>query len=63
LLVVRGFAANGDLLVNDPAQPEIAAAYPYEAFETLWQRAGSVGYIIAPTRYDELIMRMIGRLA
>ncbi|HEX2864810.1 MAG TPA: C39 family peptidase, partial [Deinococcales bacterium] len=52
LLVVRGFAPNGDVIVNDPAAPsdlEVRRAYPRGAFERQWL-GHSLGlvYVIEP---------------
>ena len=51
LLVIRGFNAAGDVIVNDPyAEPgAIRRVYPRAQFERVWQ-GGSDGtvYIIAP---------------
>jgi hypothetical protein len=46
-VVVRGFA-DGNVLVNDPALPQVRAAYPAEAFERAWLGHGGVVYAIAP---------------
>jgi len=53
LLVIRGFAPNGDVITNDPAVPADAEArkvYPRLDFETVWL-LGSTGtvYVIHPT--------------
>ncbi|KRC61391.1 hypothetical protein ASE14_10935 [Agromyces sp. Root81] len=55
LLVIAGFAANGDVVVNDPAAPENAAvrrSYPRAAFERAWLRSvggsGGVVYVMRP---------------
>jgi peptidase C39-like protein len=48
LVVLRGFDANGDVLVNDPAQPGVAACYPRDAFEAAWLGHGGVAYLVAP---------------
>jgi hypothetical protein len=52
LLVVRGFAANGDVIANDPAaasDAQVQIRYPRATFESLWQHAsnGAV-YVIYP---------------
>jgi hypothetical protein len=52
LLVIRGFAANGDVITNDPAVRENAQArkvYPRADFERVWL-GGSTGtvYVIRP---------------
>jgi len=52
LLVIRGFSASGDVIVNDPYGPpgQIRRVYRRAQFERVWQ-GGSNGtvYIIAPT--------------
>jgi len=55
LLVVRGFAANGDVITNDPAaatNAQVQITYPRAIFESLWQNAsnGTV-YVIYPERW------------
>jgi hypothetical protein len=55
LLVVRGFAANGDVITNDPAaatNAQVQITYPRSTFESLWQSAsnGTV-YIIYPEQW------------
>ena len=52
LLVIRGFAANGDVITNDPAVRANAQArkvYPRADFERIWL-GGSTGtvYVIRP---------------
>ena len=52
LMVVRGFAANGDVITNDPAaatNDEVQRVYPRAIFQSLWQTAsnGTV-YVIYP---------------
>ncbi len=54
LLVVTGFDARGDVVVNDPASHEIASndavrvVYPRRAFEQAWMRSGGLVYVIHP---------------
>ncbi|MBV8689432.1 MAG: C39 family peptidase [Candidatus Eremiobacteraeota bacterium] len=48
IVVLRGFDAQGDCLVNDPAQHEIRVTYPREALEHIWLRNKGVCYIVAP---------------
>jgi peptidase C39-like protein len=52
LLVVRGFAANGDVIANDPAaasDAQVQITYPRAIFESLWQRASNgATYVIYP---------------
>ena len=48
LLVIRGFDANGDVIVNDPARRDggNGAVYPAEEFAKAWFDNGGVGYVI-----------------
>ena len=51
LLVIRGFAANGDVITNDPAVRANAQArtvYPREAFERVWLNSFGTVYVIHP---------------
>jgi len=48
IVVLRGFDANGDPIVNDPAQVTIRVTYPRAQFERLWLAHGGVAYVIAP---------------
>ena len=52
LLVIRGFAANGDVVTNDPAVLLNAGArkvYPRAGFEKVWlEGSGGVVYVIRP---------------
>jgi hypothetical protein len=48
LVVLRGFTANGDCAINDPAHPDLCVVYPRAEIERLWQRAGGVAYLVAP---------------
>ncbi len=52
LLVVRGFAANGDVIANDPAaasNEQVQITYPRDTFESLWQHASNgITYVIYP---------------
>lgn len=51
LLVVRGFDANGDVLVADPANPGGPAGlrtYPRVAFDTAWSHSRRTVYLITP---------------
>jgi hypothetical protein len=49
LAVARGFASDGDPILNDPAQPAIRVRYPRAELERLWLRHGGVAYVLAPT--------------
>ncbi|SDJ74495.1 Peptidase_C39 like family protein [Nonomuraea maritima] len=57
LLVVTGFTAEGDVVVNDPAAPsdaEVRRVYPRAAFERVWLRSsgsGGIASIIHPPEY------------
>jgi len=49
LMVVTGFTAGGDILVNDPAAPsdaEVRRVYPRAAFEQVWLRGSGSGGIV-----------------
>lgn len=48
LVVLCGFDANGDPIVNDPAQPTIRVTYPRAQFQRLWLGHGGITYVIAP---------------
>jgi len=48
LAVLCGFIENGDCAMNDPAAPNIRAAYPRGAIERIWQRNNGIAYAIAP---------------
>jgi hypothetical protein len=56
ILVVRGFDRDGNVLVNDPALPDIAGVYPRVAFEMLWLRAGGIAYVVAPPQFDAQLL-------
>jgi hypothetical protein len=56
LLVVRGFSAEGAVLVNDPAHRRLRVAYPADAFERAWLGHGGIAYLVAPAeRADDLV--------
>jgi hypothetical protein len=56
VLVVRGFDANGDVIVNDPAQPAVRHVYPRAAFARCWLGHGGVALLVAPPeRVEELV--------
>ena len=48
LIVIRGFTAGGDVIVNDPASRDKGNGVVYKAHElaTAWFGAGGVGYVI-----------------
>jgi len=48
ILVVRGFDARGDVIVNDPAQPAVRHVYERAAFARSWLGHGGVGLLVAP---------------
>jgi hypothetical protein len=51
LLVIRGFAANGDVVTNDPAVRANAQArkvYPRDDFERVWLNSFGTVYVIHP---------------
>ncbi len=47
-VVLCGFDAKGDPIVNDPAQPAIRVTYPRAQFQRLWLGHGGIAYVIAP---------------
>ncbi len=56
LLVVRGFDAGGDVIVNDPAQPAVRHTYPRAAFARSWLDHGGVALLVVPPeRIDDLL--------
>ena len=56
ILVVRGFDANGDVIVNDPAQPAVRHVYERAAFARAWLDHGGVALLLAPPeRIDDLL--------
>ena len=52
LMVIVGFTADGDLIINDPADNSNAAVrtvYTRENFESVWQRStGGMSYVYHP---------------
>jgi hypothetical protein len=54
--VLVGFAANGDVVVNEPGVDNDGASrftYPREAFERAWlSSTGGIGYLIYPAGTD-----------
>lgn len=51
LLVVRGFTAAGDVIVNDPAAPQnetVRRVYKREQFRRAWLDRGGVVYMVRP---------------
>jgi hypothetical protein len=57
ILVVRGFAANGDVIVNDPAQPAVRHVYDRTAFAACWLAHGGVALLVAPPARSDDLMR------
>lgn len=56
VLVVRGFDARGDVIVNDPAQPAVRHVYDRTAFARCWLDHGGVALLVAPPeRSDDLL--------
>jgi hypothetical protein len=51
LIVVRGFAANGDVMVNDPAGPndsQVRYTYKRAQFDAAWAKSGRTIYVVHP---------------
>ncbi|MCA2222438.1 C39 family peptidase [Nonomuraea aurantiaca] len=54
IMVVTGFTAGGDVIVNDPAAPsdaDVRRVYPRAAFENVWLRSsgsGGIVYVLHP---------------
>ncbi|WP_308250631.1 peptidase C39 family protein [Nonomuraea rhizosphaerae] len=54
IMVVAGFTAAGDVIVNDPAAPgdaDVRRVYPRAAFENVWLRSsgsGGITYVLHP---------------
>ncbi len=48
LAVLIGFDAQGDPVLNDPAQPALRVRYPHGAFERAWLAHGGIAYALAP---------------
>jgi len=56
IVVVRGFDASGDVIVNDPAQPKVRHTYERAAFARCWLDHGGVALLVAPPeRVDDLL--------
>ncbi|MEV4071606.1 C39 family peptidase [Nonomuraea fuscirosea] len=57
IMVVTGFTAEGDVIVNDPAAPrdsEVRRVYPRAAFEHVWLRSsgsGGIVYVVHPPEF------------
>ncbi|UJP09125.1 C39 family peptidase [Microbacterium sp. KUDC0406] len=55
LVVIRGFTADGDVLVADPASPGGNAGlrtYPRAAFDTAWSRSRRTVYLVTPRGHE-----------
>ncbi|MBV8489032.1 MAG: C39 family peptidase [Candidatus Eremiobacteraeota bacterium] len=52
LAVLRGFTADGDCAMNDPAHPAVRTVYPREALERIWLRNDGIAYVLAPAGVD-----------
>ncbi|MDQ6929364.1 MAG: C39 family peptidase [Candidatus Eremiobacteraeota bacterium] len=52
LVVLRGFTAAGDCIVNDPAAPGVRVVYEREAIERIWLRNKGIAYVIAEPATD-----------
>ncbi len=51
LIVVRGFTASGDVIVNDPVASNsngVRLVYPRKQLEHIWLRSGGVVYLVSP---------------
>jgi hypothetical protein len=57
ILVVRGFTDNGDVIVNDPAQPAVRHVYERGAFSRCWLGHGGVALLVAPPERSDELMR------
>jgi len=57
VLVVRGFDARGDVIVNDPAQPAVRHVYGRDAFARCWLEHGGVALLAAPPDRVEDLLR------
>ena len=56
LIVVRGFAKNGDVIVNDPAARDDASVqltYPRAALEAAWAHSHRTAYLIYPSDWPQ----------
>ncbi len=50
LAVLRGFDARGNVLINDPAHPEIAVTYDRSQFAHAWSRSAFTAYAVDTDR-------------
>jgi len=58
IVVLRGIAENGDALVNDPAQPQVATTYARGEFERAWLDHGGIAIAVVPPARGELLVRL-----
>ena len=54
LVVLRGFTAGGDCMINDPAAPAIDVVYPREPLERIWLRNKGVAFIVTSAQDADL---------
>ncbi|MGH7756996.1 MAG: C39 family peptidase [Vulcanimicrobiaceae bacterium] len=59
LVVLRGFSAAGDPIVNDPANAVVRTVYPRAAFERVWIGHGGIAYAIAPADRTDAIVALV----
>jgi hypothetical protein len=65
LLVVRGFDTKGDLIVNDPADPDgthVRRTYDRTQFKRAWRRSQNTVYIIVPSESRARLLDVLTRL-
>jgi hypothetical protein len=51
LILVRGFTADGKVIINDPASPDLASVrhvVPADQLERVWLRSGGIAYMLGP---------------
>jgi Peptidase_C39 like family len=58
VLVVRGFDAAGNPIVNDPAQPDVRHVYARLPFEAVWLDHGGAALLVAPPHLDSELERL-----
>jgi hypothetical protein len=52
LVVLRGFDAKGDCIINDPAAPDLQVVYPRSAIEFVWLRNKGVAFLVGKPGTD-----------
>lgn len=52
LVVLRGFDAKGDCIINDPAAPALQVVYPRAAIEFVWLRNKGVAFVVGKPDTD-----------